>query len=85
MSSSQPGKPQMSKGDTVTDERPTNVRIEYIVEATINTGNFQNIKPGYRVSADVPDGVHPGDVRAKLKALVDPWLQEDVDEIRSDN
>ena len=62
--------------------RPTNVRVEYIVEATINIGNFQNVKPGYRVSADVPDDQHPNEVRAKLKALVDPWLEEDVDTFR---
>ena len=60
--------------------RPTNVRVEYVVEATINIGNFQNVKPGYRVSADVPDDQHPGEVRAKLKALVDPWLEEDIEQ-----
>ena len=60
--------------------RPTNVRVEYVVEATINIGNFQNVKPGYRVSADVPDDQHPAEVRAKLKALVDPWLEEDIEQ-----
>jgi len=58
----------------------TNVRVEYTVEATINTGNFQNVKPGYRVSADVPEGMHPEEARAKLKALVDPWLEADITE-----
>lgn len=62
----------------------TNVRVEYIIDATINLGNFQNVKPGYRVSADVPDGVHPNEARAKLKALVDPWLEEDIDQHRSE-
>lgn len=62
--------------------RPTNVRVEYIIEATVNTGNFQNVKPGYRVSADVPDDQHPSDVRAKLKALADAWLEEDVNTIQ---
>ena len=61
---------------------PINVRVEYNIETTVNTGNFQNVKPGYKVSADVPDGVHPSEVRAKLKALADAWLEEDVDEIR---
>lgn len=63
---------------------PTGVRVEYIVEATINTGNFQNVKPGYRVSADVPDGVHPNEVRARLKTLVDAWLEEDIDQYREE-
>lgn len=62
--------------------RPRNVRVEYSNEATVNTGNFQNVKPGYSVSADVPDDQHPNDVRAKLKALVDGWIEADVDAIR---
>lgn len=61
-----------------------NLRVTYIVEATINTGNFQNVKPGYEVSADVPEGVHPSVVRAELKALVDPWLEADIAEHRED-
>lgn len=64
--------------------RPTNVRVEYSVDATINLGNFQNVKPGYKVSADVPDDQHPADVRAKLKALADKWLEEDIDQYRSE-
>lgn len=64
--------------------RPTNVRVEYSVDATINLGNFQNVKPGYKVSADVPDDQHPSDVRAKLKALADKWLEEDIDQYRSE-
>lgn len=64
--------------------RPTNVRVEYSVDATINLGNFQNVKPGYKVSADVPDDQHPADVRTKLKALADKWLEEDIDQYRSE-
>lgn len=63
---------------------PTNVRVEYSAEITVNTGNFQNVKPGYRLSADVPDGTHPSEVRAKLKGLVEHWLEEDVNEIQAD-
>lgn len=62
----------------------TNVRVEYTVEATINTGNFQNVKPGYRVSVDVPEGMHPEEARAKLKALVDPWLEADITEYQQE-
>lgn len=64
--------------------KPTNVRVEYVVDATINLGNFQNVKPGYRLSADVPEGTHPGRVREKLKALADHWLNEDIDQFRSE-
>lgn len=60
--------------------RPTNVRVEYSVEATINMGDFQNVKPGYKLSADVPDDTHPNAVRDKLKALADAWLDQDIDE-----
>lgn len=63
---------------------PTNVRVEYACEATVNVGNFENIKPGYKVSADVPEGTSPHDIRAKLKATVNAWLEEDVIEIKSE-
>lgn len=66
------------------DETPLNVRIEYHNDATINTGNFQNLRPGYTVSADVPEGVHPGVIRAKLKGLVDSWLEQDIEKIRAE-
>lgn len=68
----------------MSDVTPVNVRVEHSAEITINTGNFQNIKPGYKVSADVPEGAHPSAVRAKLKALVESWLEEDVNEIQAD-
>lgn len=61
-----------------------NVRVEYSVEATINTGNFQNVRPGYRLSADLPAGMHPKDARARLKALADSWLEEDIEAIHKD-
>lgn len=61
-----------------------NVRVEYSKEATINIGNFENVKPGYRVSADVPNGVHPDVAKKKLKALVEGWLNEDIAEERSE-
>lgn len=66
--------------------QPTNVRVEYSVEATINLGNFQNVRPGYRISADVPEGVHPNEVREKLKALGQSWLEQDaVEAIKEKN
>lgn len=64
--------------------RPTNVRVEYAVDATINLGNFQNVKPGYRISADVPDGTHPEEVKNRLKGLADKWLEEDIDHYRQE-
>lgn len=58
----------------------TNVRVRYAISATVNTGNFQNVKPEYEISADVPDGVSPSLARKKLKATVDAWLEEDIAE-----
>lgn len=64
--------------------KPVNVRVEHHVEATINLGNFQNVKPGYIISADVPEGVHPSEVRDKLKTLAQQWLGDDIDEYRAE-
>lgn len=64
--------------------RPTNVRVEYSVESTINLGNFQNVRPGYRVSADVPEGGTPSETRLMLKTLVDGWLEADIDAIQKE-
>lgn len=64
---------------------PVDVRVEYTVEATINVGNFQNVKPGYRISAAVPNGTHPSEVRAKLKALADSWMEEDIQDYRNES
>jgi hypothetical protein len=61
-----------------------NVRVEYHNDATVNTGNFQNVRPGYAVSADVEEGTHPNEARAALKALVDAWLEEDVNQIQEE-
>lgn len=61
-----------------------NIRVEYSVEATVNTGNFTNVRPGYRVSADVPEGVNPAEVKNFIKEKVDAWLESDVDEINKE-
>lgn len=58
-----------------------NIRVEYSVETTVNTGNFTNVRPGYRVSADVPEGANPAEVKNFLKEKVDAWLEHDVDAI----
>lgn len=59
-----------------------NVRVEYHVEATVNLGDFQNIKPGYVISADVPDGVHPQVVIDELKGVVDPLIAKDFEDAK---
>lgn len=59
-----------------------NIRVEYRVDATINLGNFENAKPGYTASADVPDGVAPEEVIHELKNIVDPILEQDYQDAK---
>lgn len=61
-----------------------NVRVEYSVEATVNTGDFQNVKPGFKVSATLEDNEKPHEVKAKLVKAVDQWLEVEVNRIRND-
>lgn len=68
----------------MTDATPTNVRVEYSIDATVNTGNFENVKPGYKIGADVPEGTSPSAVRAKLKATADAWLEQDIVDIKAE-
>jgi hypothetical protein len=60
------------------------ITVEYHNEVTINLGNFENMKPGYRLSATLEEGENPHGARAKLKATVDGWLEADVDEARKE-
>jgi hypothetical protein len=59
----------------------SNLRITYENSVTINTGNFQNERPGFTVSADVEEGTHPRDAAAKLVALVDSLLEAKMNDI----
>lgn len=56
----------------------TNVRVEVSSEVTINLGNFENVKPGFKASANVPEGMHPSEAKDMLQKLVDAWLEEEV-------
>lgn len=61
-----------------------NVRVEFSTEVTVNTGNFTNVRPGYRLSADLPKDATLDEVRDFLKEKVETWLEEDIDEIRAE-
>lgn len=63
---------------------PENIRVEYSVEATVNLGDFQNVRPGYKLSATVPKGAKASEIRAQLKSLADKWLSEDIEEHNKD-
>jgi hypothetical protein len=59
------------------------LKVEYDIEATVNTGNFENVKPGYRVSATVPKDSTADEVREYLRKLADAWLEQEIEEIRN--
>lgn len=59
--------------------------IEYVVEATVNTGDFQNIRPGFRVVVSLDEGENPNQVKDKLVNRVDGWLEKEINKIAEDN
>lgn len=58
-------------------------RVEYSVEATVNVGNFENVKPGYKISTNVREGEHPNDAIKRCEDIADKWIVRKVDEIRA--
>lgn len=55
----------------------TNVKVTYSVDATINVGNFENVKPHFSITADVEDGGNPKEAFLKIKGLCDALLAEE--------
>lgn len=78
------GEQQNSIRSIMADTTPTNLRVTYHNEATINTGNFQNVKPGFTLSADVPAGASPTEVAQKLERTVEAWLDATVQRYREE-
>lgn len=62
-----------------------NVRVEYGADATVNLGNFENVKPALKVAADVPDGEDPKDTIRELRELVDSFIEFVVTEAKQGN
>lgn len=60
-----------------------NARVEYRVDATVNLGNFENVKPGITLSADVPEGANPKDVINELAELGDAFITHQVNEAKN--
>lgn len=59
--------------------------VKYSAFYTRNLGNFENVKIGYEIETDefLP-GENTESIRARLKAKVDRWVQEDIQEIDRD-
>lgn len=60
-----------------------NVRVEYSADATVNLGNFENVKPGLKIAADVPEGGSIKDTVNELVELVDSFITHAVNEAKS--
>ncbi len=60
------------------------VEVEVSLSVTINTGNFENIKPEYRVKAKVRDGVHPDEAKTRLEARVDAWMEDYLTRLKAE-
>lgn len=61
-----------------------NIRVEYSAEATVNLGNFENVKPGLKVAADVSEGEDTKAVIRDLRALVDSFIEHVVAEAKAE-
>lgn len=61
-----------------------NVRVEYGVDATVNLGDFENVKPGLRIAADVTEGESVKAVVNELRTLVDSFIQHVVAEAKAE-
>lgn len=60
-----------------------NVRVEYSADATVNLGNFENVKPGLKISSDVAEGQSVKTVVNELVELVDSFITHAVNEAKS--
>lgn len=56
-------------------------KVRRTVYYTRNLGNFENAKVGYEIEATVEEGETVDEVRKKLKAKTDKWLEEDIHEV----
>jgi hypothetical protein len=60
-----------------------NIRITYSAETTINMGNFENVKPHYGMSVDVPDGESPAEAFNEVKDFVDDLLTIETEALKA--
>lgn len=62
-----------------------NVRATYGAEATVNLGNFENVRPGLTLSADVEEGEDFKDVVRELREVVDSFIEFVVAETKAEH
>jgi phosphopantetheine adenylyltransferase len=61
-----------------------NIRVEYGADATVNLGNFENVKPSLKISADVAEGEDTKAVVRQLRELVDSFIEHVVAEAKAE-
>lgn len=61
------------------------IKIRVANGATINIGDFQNLRPEYEIQVTLADGVNPDEAKDKLQKKIDDWLESYVAGIRKQN
>lgn len=56
--------------------------VVYSVDATVNTGNFENVKPHYGMQVTLEEGETPAEAFDKIKAVCDGFLEAEVGSIK---
>lgn len=59
-----------------------NIVVTYAVDATVNLGNFENVKPHYAMSAELDDSENPTEAFDKIKTFVDSLLEAEIGSIK---
>lgn len=58
------------------------IQVTYNVDATVNLGNFENVKPHFGMTVTLEDGEKPDEVFNKIKTFVDGLLEDEVGSIK---
>lgn len=58
--------------------------VEYGLEVTINTGNFENVKPSIRITDEVAEGEKVSAAFNRVKGWVETLMEERIAEFKAD-
>lgn len=59
-----------------------NIVVTYAVDATVKTGDFENVKPHYGMTVTLDDNETPTEAFAKIKGFCDSLLEAEVGKIK---
>jgi hypothetical protein len=57
-------------------------RVTYRNGATINTGNFENVRPEFEITTNVRPGEKPADALKRCEAIVDAAVARKIAELK---